>query len=372
MDDAKQSKNARVERFRAWSGRHWVALSIVGCLLVLAVVLYVLVPVLVLRAINNELESMPHFEGHAERLSLQPFRRGVVLHDLRLDARAIDRDVDLVRIEEVDVRVGWRGWWPKSWKVKVAVRGLKVDLLMSQLPDVMEAVKRSDFIGQFAEAPPLTVKRFTLEDSSMHLRFFGTEPPVQVYVTGLEGKVKDISNRAWLQGERRSTAKIKGMVLGRSVMRLEAEGNAFGKPYDCEGSFKLTELALAPFSPLMAEETELVEIVGGDVSTHTTAVCRDEYADVHVRMELRDVTFADPDAEDSLFERMGTALVTGALEHGVKLKGHVATTHFQTRVPYSNPQDVEKGRIAMEAFNNFSTEQLSEPLPDFNTESSSD
>ncbi len=338
--------------------------------MLLVIAICVLVPVFALRAINNELGSLPHFEGHAEDLSLRPFRRTIVLHELRLDPRGIDREVDLLRIDDVEIQVGWRGWWPRTWKLKIAVRGLKVDVLVSQLPDVLEAIKKSDFIGQFLQAPPLTVRRLSLEDSALHVRFFEVESPMQVYVTRRNGQVRNLSNRRDLQGKGPTTVKLKGMVQGRSALRLEAEGNAFAAPYDCEGSFKLAPLALAPLAPLIAETADIVEVVGGDLSTHTTAVCRDDHADVHVRVQLRDLTFADPDEENALLERMRTTVVAGALEHGAKLKGHIATTHFQTRVPYDDPEDVQTGRIIIEALNNFSTEPLSEPLPKANTESS--
>ena len=91
--------------------RRW-GIALVLLLLATLLVAQLILPVVVKRVLNSQLEDMGDYTGHVEDVGIALYRGAYQIRDLRI-ARIADHQqpVPFFRTENIDIAVSWRALW---------------------------------------------------------------------------------------------------------------------------------------------------------------------------------------------------------------------------------------------------------------------
>ena len=195
VTDGQKRARRRRKRKRNWRRVGFGALVIA---LVLVAARAALEPV-VEWYVNRTIDQHPLYEGEIGDVNIHLWRGAYSIHDIRLNKVTGNVPVPLFAAKQVDLRVQW----------EAILNGKVVGQIQMVQPELNFVDGESDSDDQTggggtgAGGPwleivqdlfPFRINSLVINDGSIHFRAFGTDPPVDLYMSKLHATVENLTN----------------------------------------------------------------------------------------------------------------------------------------------------------------------------------
>lgn len=173
----------------------WRRLGIVFvAIVVLAIGVRLFLPDLVRWHVQRTLDRSHVYEGRIGDVSLHLWRGAYSIEDIRLDKTTGNVPVPLFAAQRVDLALEWRS----------LLNGKAVGRIVLEKPEMNfvdaqdEADDQTGAGGPWLEIIkglfPFRINSTEVRDGSIHFRAFQTDPPVDVYLSDVQGSIENLTN----------------------------------------------------------------------------------------------------------------------------------------------------------------------------------
>jgi len=329
--------------------RRRLFLRMIAGLVLLLVLVRLLLPWLLARAINHRLGALPAHHGVVGDVDLQLFRGAYRLHDLSLRHRGGDGE-PLVSIRTIDFSLAWR----ELFRGRV-VSDIVLDapiLRLTATPDApadpgSPSPNDPGWRALVEDLFPIEITRLVVRDGSLDYVDPARDPPVAIGLADLGARIEGLANRV-PPGDEPSPARgeLAATVEGGGGLVLEARGFPLADPPVFEARAELDAVPLPALNPVLRSA------LGVDVSDGTLHLSAEIRAagggyEGYVKPLVRGARFTDLGHEPgagpakTLWESLVAGLAT--------LLTNDNTDNLGTRVPFSG----QFGRTDVDAWDAF-------------------
>ncbi|MFC3607042.1 DUF748 domain-containing protein [Stutzerimonas tarimensis] len=313
----------------------WVLLAL-GLLLI---IIHLILPPIALNYINRQMEDMGDYRGEVQSLDLAWWRGGASLGGVRIETQDDRIQVPILDAASVDVDISWSDLFARRGIVATATIHEPV---MNYIGDVdigdPPEPDAPDWRIEVREMMPITFEHVRIVNGQASYRMYGTEPPIHLYVTGMDAIVRNLTNRP--EGEQRRTADFEatGVVMDEGSLELSGRIDPLSD-LDFDIQARITDVPLTSLNDVTEAYGNFDFVEGwGDVVVELEA--QDRRLDGYIRPLLRDASIFNLEQiiedEDKGFLRGAWEALVGA---GRRLLENPEEDQFATEVELSGSLD---------------------------------
>ena len=267
-------------------------------------------PYILLSLLNDRLENMPGYTGHAEDLDLALIRGAYQIEQIHLD-KVDSATTDTTRFltaELIDLSVEWKALFHGSVVGELVVETPDIFFVKDAIEPAELQADTTDFKDLLKDLMPLKINRVELHNGAMHYIDAGSSPRVDIQMTGIEALALNLRNSY-------DSTKV-----------LPASVTVTASIYD--GSFqfdmKLDPLAASPTLDMNAEVKDVdlvqlnefmqayanVDVNKGSFGLYTEVAARDRKFDGYVKPIIKDLdVLGREDSKDPFLRKLWEGLV---------------------------------------------------------------
>lgn len=168
-------------------------LTLLGIALVLLAARAAL-PAAVLHYVNRELERLGPYTGHIDDIDLELWRGGYRIEAIRIDKRDGGVPVPFFAAERIELSLDWRALRHAGIAGRIVLVHPVWNLVDALQERDQQFGRGVDWRARLQRSYPFRFDSFSIEDGEMHLRNFSSEPPVDVYLTGMQASGRNLAN----------------------------------------------------------------------------------------------------------------------------------------------------------------------------------
>lgn len=313
----------------------WVLLA----LALILVLVHFALPPLALSYINRQMEDMGDYRGEVQTLDLAWWRGAATLGGVRIETQDERIQVPMLDARSVDVDIRLSELWRTRGIVgTITVHEPEInyiaDVDVGDPPDP----DAPDWRTEIQEMMPVNFEEVRIVNGQASYRLYGTEPPIHLYVTGLDASVRNLSNRPQPDQGRVADFEATGRAMDEGRVELSGRIDPLSD-LDFDVQARITDVPLTSLNEVTEAYGNFDFVEGwGDVVVELEA--QNRRVDGYIRPILRDASIFDLDEiiedEDKGFLRGAWEALVGASR---RLLENPEEDQFATEVELSGELD---------------------------------
>lgn len=306
-------------------------------LFTLLVLVRLLLPWLLERAINRRLAALPDHHGVIEGVDLNLYRGAYRIHGLSIRHDGESR-APLFSVRTVDFSLAWR----ELFRGRL-VSDIRLDAPILLLARTEPAPEADDGWRELVDDLfPIEITRLVVRDGAFDYADSARDPPFTLALEAINARVEGIANRLPPPGEDHpARAELAARFPDGGLLHVRARGSPLEQPPRLELLAEIDDLHLPSLNPFLRSAVGVDVSAGGLHLAAEFATAEGRY-EGYVKPLVRDADFRDIGHEPGgPLKSLWETLVAGA----TSLLTNRETENVGTRVPFSGSfGDGEVGR----------------------------
>jgi hypothetical protein len=209
---------------------------LVVVLAVLAGVGRALLPGIVRDYVNRTLDRSPLYAGEIGTLNVHLWRGAYSIQDVRINKRMGSVPVPFFAARRIDFSVQWDALLHGRLVGRIFM--LEPELNFVDAPSGEESQTGEDgpWLGMLKDLFPFQINRAIIQDGSIHLRVYWTQPPFDTYLSDVQATIDNLSNIHDETNPLVSTVQAEGRVMDQAPF----EYRMMLDPFSYRPTFRLT------------------------------------------------------------------------------------------------------------------------------------
>lgn len=253
-DDSKSDEKSVPTKVEKKKRRRRITWRTVGTTLLLLIVAGVIfrafLPRIILYYVNDTINRSPVYEGKVEDIEVHLWRGAYTIRNIRISKSTGTIPVPLFKADRMELAVQW----------SAILEGKVVGAILIDTPELnfVDAGNATDnqtgaagpWLGIIQDLFPFDINSARINNASAHFRAPEAKPPVDVYVSGLQAEVKNLTN---IKDELKpliSTVTAKGKVMKHGDVEVQAKIDPFSYYPTFELALKITDLDVTELNDL--------------------------------------------------------------------------------------------------------------------------
>ncbi|WP_148862143.1 AsmA family protein [Marinobacter fonticola] len=310
----------------------WVLLAFAIVLIAMRAAL----PEVLQRYVNRTLDSAEGYSGQVGDIDLALWRGAYVINNVEIDKATGEVFAPLFSARKVDL----------SLLTSALLRGKLVGELAFHQPllnIVVEDSASSEGVQQTGEQAdwrqvvrdlfPLRLDRVEIHDGEFHFRKPDASPPVDAYLTQIEGTLTNLTNSRELSDSLAANLELQAKAMQKGELTISMQMDPYREQAHFNFNGKLVNLEMDAIDQLVMAYTP-IDIEAGSLDLVTELAAKDGRITGYVKPLLRDIDVFDwrkdvKEQGDNLFQAAWEGLVGGIAE----LLENQPRDQFATRIP---------------------------------------
>lgn len=207
-------------RSRWQSLARWTRRTILT-LLILAVVIRLALPYAVRYYVNRQLNHIPEYQGHVEKVHLHLYRGAYSVENLQIVKTNGSVPVPFISMPEMDLAVDWHELFHGSVVGRVIAFQPQVNFVNGPTSANSQLEVHQDWKQTLESLFPFDLNRFQVNDGDIRYRDFYREPKVDIYVTNLFATATNLTNSRDMTERLPAGLIAHGNTIGHGYLSLE-------------------------------------------------------------------------------------------------------------------------------------------------------
>jgi hypothetical protein len=219
----------------------WIVLGIVLLLLVVHLAL----PYVVRDYLNGKLADMGDYRGQIADVDLAWWRGAYRINGLVIEKSGAEVPVPLLDAPLIDLSVSWHAlWYDHAVVAQATFQSPALNFVDSKDPQQEQTGEGVDWRDQLEQLLPITLNEVRVIDGRLAFRNFQSEPPVDVFASGVDASVYNLTNTASADGTRVAALKGNAALFGQAPLEVDASFDPFSNFEDFQLRLRMTDLEL--------------------------------------------------------------------------------------------------------------------------------
>lgn len=155
---------------------------------------YWILPSLVRDYVNSALDQNLHYEGRIGELELHLWRGGYSISDVTIVKTDGAVPVPFFSAERIDISLEPRALLSGAFVGRLHLHRPELNFVDAKSESDSQTGGGGPWLAVIRDLYPFRINSAEIADGKVHFRAFDTEPPVDVYLSSVEGTVEDLTN----------------------------------------------------------------------------------------------------------------------------------------------------------------------------------
>lgn len=238
----------------------WIAIGVLAVLLIVRLMLAIWVA----DYVNRRLERMGDYHGRLASVDLHLWRGAYSINGLKIEKRTGKVPVPLLDAPRIDLEVSWKALAHGAIVAEVEFLRPELNFVDSSSRSAGQSGTGVDWRRQLEALLPIRLDEVQVHDGRVHFRNFGSDPPVDLEATRVEGVVTNLSN-ARKASARAASFDLAARILGDAPVTAKADFDPLGSLRDFKLAIKVSDADLRKANDFLQAYTKVdVEQGSGD------------------------------------------------------------------------------------------------------------
>jgi hypothetical protein len=223
--------------------RHWIWIAL-GVLVALFVVVRLLLAGWVADYLNRKMARMGDYSGHVTSVDLHLWRGAYSVNGLRVVKRTGKVPVPLLHAPKMDVDVRWDSLLRGAVVARVVFTRPEINFVDDKTGVSTQSGRGVDWRARLESLIPIRLDEVIVRNGRVHFRNFGSDPPVDIEWTDVDGTVVGLSNTRKASA-RAASFDLTARMLGDAPVTANAKFDPLGSLRDFEFAVKVRHVELS-------------------------------------------------------------------------------------------------------------------------------
>jgi len=212
-------------------GRHrsrwrWVgvALLILAALLVAA---RTAMPTAVRWYVNRTIDQNPLYDGNIGEIDIHLWRGAYTINQIRIVKTTGNVPVPFFAAKQVDLAIQWNALLHGKLVGRVLMVAPELNFVDDREASNAQTGDGGPWLKMIRDLFPFRINNTLIRDGSVHFRAFHTEPPVDVYLSQLNGSIDNLTNIRDDTAPLIATVSARGRAMDQADFEYEMKLNPF-------------------------------------------------------------------------------------------------------------------------------------------------
>lgn len=236
-------------------------------LFALAAVLLVIraaMPVAIARYVNYHLSQSPNYDSSIGDVDLYLFRGAYRIEDVAINKIEGEIPVPLFAAPSIELSVLWSALLDGEIVSEIDFYEPVINIVDSENPQQRQTGEEGQWITILEDIVLLRIDRATVHNGELHFRNFDIEPPMDAYISQLNGNAFNLTNSKDLNRKLVANVDVEGLIMetGRLTAQVELDPSAQRPTFDIDA--RILGLPLMKIDSLISTYAPF-DVEGGDM-----------------------------------------------------------------------------------------------------------
>lgn len=332
-----------LHRAESMSRTKTVTLSLLAVLVGAIVAIRLAAPHYLLQYANRTLDGLDGYSGHIGDLDLNIWRGAYTIEDVEITKETAAGATPFVKLDQIDISLHWDALLDGALVGEIELISPTINYVAEKKKESPEEQAReareaelaktgdSSWQKQVKELVPVDINRLEIRDGEIHYRDPRSEPPVDLYVQGLNGRINNLTNSEDLSEDLVATAMFKGSAMNGANLELDGRIDPYAKLPTFDLAVKLERLQLKQLNDFFRAYAN-VDVERGHISVYTEVKSEKGRFKGYVKPLVKDLRILRwKDEEGGTLNKLWQGLV----EAGTELFENDDKEQVATKIPFS-------------------------------------
>lgn len=273
--------------------RIWIPLLIV----ILIAGLWLALPYLIKNHVNSVLADIEGYEGSIATVDLNLFRGAYAVDSLVIDKVEGDGRYPFVAVDRINLSLQWSALFRGEIVGEVELLSPNIHLMAETDETEAQFGDDVDWREHLQDLMVIKINRFFVEDGSIHYMDMGTDPVVDLPLSGLELEILNITNVEDKDDDMPTRITMSAISIGGGHLSLRADAN-FLKPIpDIDLVLEFENINLPDLNDFF-EAYLRVDAEQGEFSLYSEFVVKDGNLEGYLQPVILNLSVLDLEDED--------------------------------------------------------------------------
>ena len=320
-------------------------LLVCAVVLAIAVALRVAAPFLVERYVNRTLSNLEDYSGHVASVDLAIWRGNYSLERLRIHKLEKGIPHPFVSVPRVNISIQWGALLRGELVAEIQALEPRLVFIDAESEERSQTGLGPNWSDKLKALAPFRFNKITVEDGRLEFRNAESEPPVELFVDGIEVLAENLTNVRRRESDVFATVAAHGLVMGETAISVNARFDPIIDPPEIEVDAELEAMPLSELNPLLNSYAN-VDAEAGIFSAYVEIATADGHFEGYVKPLLEGADFVRMEEDDNIFRKAWEGLVALTAE----LFENQPKDRFATRIPLSGELDAVNVEIVPAIF----------------------
>jgi hypothetical protein len=245
-----------------------IFLGIALGILLLLIILRILLPSIVLRYVNNELNTLPNYNGHVDDIKIRLWRGAYKIEGVTLNKITNQVPVPFFSAKTVDLSVEWRALFHGAIVAKIIFLQPKINFVNGPTEASSQTKMDSGWITMVEKLFPLDINRVDIKDGEVHYMDFHSNPKIDIFLSQIEATATNLRNKEEKGKALPSTVVVYATCFNTGNLSIDVALDPLNPQPTFELKEKMKNVQLTSFSDF-TEAYFKFKIIGGEMELYT-------------------------------------------------------------------------------------------------------
>lgn len=221
-------------------------------------------PVAIQRYVNHQLSQSPDYDSHIGDVDLYLLRGAYRIDDIAINKVEGEIPVPLFAARSVEFSVLWSAILTGEIVSEIDFYEPVINIVDSENPQQQQTGEEGQWFAILDDLVLLRIDRASVHNGELHLRNFDIEPPMDAYISQLNGSAFNLTNSKDLNRELVASIDVTAMVMesGQLTAQIELDPSAQRPSFDIDA--RIMALPLMKIDSLISTYAPF-DVEGGDM-----------------------------------------------------------------------------------------------------------
>ena len=240
------------------------AISILLVIAIGLVAIRAVLPVAVQRYVNNELSRSDSYDSRIGDVDLALFRGAYTIDDVTITKIDGAVPVPLFSARSIEFSVLWSALLSGEIVSEIDFFEPVINIVDSENPNSQQTGEEGRWLAIMDDLVLLRIDRATVHNGELHFRNFDVEPPMDAYLSQVNGSVYNLTNSKDLERVLVANIDLEGKVMEMGTLNAQVELDPTSQKPSFDIDARMLGLPLMKIDSLIATYAPF-DVEGGDL-----------------------------------------------------------------------------------------------------------
>lgn len=257
-------------------------------LVILLIAFRIYLPTIVLHYVNKELNSIPGYRGHVDKITMSLWRGAYQIHGVELNKLNGQVPVPFFDANKIDLSVEWAALFHGAIVAKIKFYNPVINFVNGPTEASSQSKISSNWIQVVRNLMPLQINRVDIINGEIHYRDFSSSPKVDIFLSAINARATNLRNKVDKNELLPSTIIASATCFQSGELFLDVKLD----PLNPEPTFELEEKMRDVQLTQLNDFTEAYlkfKIIGGTMGLYTEIAARSGNFDGYSKPLFHDI-----------------------------------------------------------------------------------